>query len=90
MEGKPLISIDYDGVLKISVGSSRRDTRWVCREFKWSELLVRLKSTTYTSEGFEEYKRLPKSRQDDIKDVGGFVGGALKGGRRKNENPENR
>lgn len=90
MESKPLISIDYDGVLKISVGSSRRDTRWVSRELKWSELLERLKNTTCTLEDFEEYKRLPKSRQDDIKDVGGFVGGVLKGGRRRNENLESR
>jgi hypothetical protein len=29
---------------------------------------------------------LPKSRQDDIKDVGGFVGGLVKGGRRKVSN----
>ena len=31
-------------------------------------------------------KSLPRAEQDKIKDIGGFVGGVLKGQRRKNEN----
>ena len=31
----------------------------------------------------EEYRQLPKGQQDDIKDVGGYVAGHLKAGRRK-------
>ena len=34
-------------------------------------------------ETVEEYKKMGKNQQDDIKDVGGFVGGHLKEGRRK-------
>ena len=32
----------------------------------------------------EEYRKLKKGAQDNIKDVGGFVGGQLREGRRKN------
>ena len=30
--------------------------------------------------------KMPKPKQDQIKDVGGFIGGSLKDGRRKAEN----
>ena len=49
----------------------------------WSELVDKLSSTTRTHETYEEYKKLSKAKRDEIKDVGGFVGGTLKGGRRK-------
>jgi putative DNA primase/helicase len=78
-----MINIKYDGIINIATGKSRRETNWKNEERKWSELLERLSKTTYTSESFEEYKSLPKAKQDDIKDVGGFVGGTLMGERRK-------
>lgn len=37
-----------------------------------------------TTETVEEYRKLKKGAQDNIKDVGGFVGGQLREGRRKN------
>jgi hypothetical protein len=78
-----MINIKYDGIINISTGKDRKETNWKNEELKWSELLERLKRTTRTFESFEEYKSLPKAKQDDIKDVGGFVGGTLKGERRK-------
>ena len=39
----------------------------------------------YTSETFVEYKSYAKPQQDELKDVGGFVGGTLLNGKRKNE-----
>ena len=33
----------------------------------------------------EQYRKMPKGQQDNIKDVGGFVLGKLKGGRRKKD-----
>jgi predicted P-loop ATPase len=48
----------------------------------WSALLEKLSTTTRTRETLAEYDKLPKGQQDAIKDVGGFVGGTLKGGRR--------
>lgn len=48
----------------------------------WGELVERLSRTERTNETQAEYKALPKSRQDEIKDVGGFVAGHLKNGQR--------
>ena len=49
-----------------------------------SEFYTRLSVPARGSETLEAYLRLPKARQDDLKDVGGFVGGELEGGVRKN------
>jgi len=43
----------------------------------------KLKTPIRGTETLAEYLKLPKAQQDDLKDVGGFVGGALIGGRRK-------
>jgi P4 family phage/plasmid primase-like protien len=77
--------IKFDGSITIATGKSRKETNWKNKELLWSELLKRLSRTTRTGETYSEYKSLPKSQQDEIKDVGGFVGGTLKGGRRKAE-----
>lgn len=73
-----------DGVIHIAAGRNRKEKIWVNKEMKWSELVEKLSSTIRTHETVEEYKAMTKQEQDDIKDVGGFVGGSLKDGRRKN------
>lgn len=78
-------TLQNDKVVAVAVGSSRRSTQWKNKELLWSELAARLAIPTRTQESASEYKTLPKSRRDEIKDVGGFVGGILKGGRRKSE-----
>ena len=70
----------------IAVGSSRQSLKWKNVEMDYLDLVEKLKVTTRTRETFQEYKKLPKSNRDEIKDVGGFVGGGLKQGRRKAEN----
>ena len=75
--------ITHDGSLSISTGASRKEIHWKNREVLWSELLEKLSKTTRTHETFAEYMKASKTRQDEIKDVGGFVGGTLAGGRRK-------
>lgn len=77
--------IRYDGPVTIAVGESRRSTQWQNKEILWSQLVERLSIPTKTPETAEEYKSFAKSKRDEIKDVGGFVGGTLKGGRRKAE-----
>ena len=73
----------YDRQLTISVGSSRKATHWPAQTIWWSELVERLRTAVRGTETLEEYLALPKSRQDDLKDVGGFVAGSLAGSRRK-------
>ncbi len=77
--------LQYDGEISIATATSRKSKTWKNKQLKWSEFLIRLSKTRYTAETVEEYRRLSKNRQDEIKDVGGFVGGSLKGGRRKAE-----
>lgn len=70
--------------MKIAVGNSRMDRKWKNRDISWEDLCQRVSSTIRTTETVEEYRKLKKGAQDNIKDVGGFVGGQLREGRRKN------
>ncbi|TYS69717.1 hypothetical protein FZC76_05625 [Sutcliffiella horikoshii] len=82
---KKVKTLKHDGMLSIAVGRSRKETGWKNREMPWIELVNKLTQTVRTPETYEEYKKLSKSKQDEIKDVGGFVGGTIKGGRRKHD-----
>ena len=70
--------------MKIAVGNCRMDKKWKNRDISWEDLCARVGSTIRTTETVEEYRKLKKGAQDNIKDVGGFVGGQLREGRRKN------
>lgn len=74
----------------IATGQSRKSKYWKNTEITWEELVQRLQTTTRTPETQGEYINLSKSKQDNIKDIGGFVGGRLKGGRRKAESVDKR
>lgn len=76
--------------LKIAYGDSRLSKRWVNKKITFEELCERFKVALRTTETAAEYKKLPKARRDEIKDVGGFVLGHLKGGRRKKDSVESR
>lgn len=86
----PKIKLQYDGDLHIATVASRTSKTCKNQTLKWSELLERFSETTKTRETVAEYKALPKSKQDDVKDVGGYIGGWLKGGRRKADSLEHR
>lgn len=75
----------YDGELNIAVGRSRKEIKWKNKETFWSELVKKLRTTTKTHETHNEYMTMKKSRQSEIKDVGGFVGGYLDQGKRSAE-----
>ena len=84
------MNVTHDGKLLIAVGRSRKSAQWQNRELQWSELLDKLAQTTRTRETAAEYAALPKGERDNIKDVGGFVGGYLKNGKRNNASVVNR
>lgn len=69
--------------LAIAYGSSRQAKKWVNKTIQYDDLKERLKVTIRTPESAEEYARMSKTQRDLAKDHGGFVGGALHGGRRK-------
>ena len=75
-----------DRTLVISTGASRHSINWRSRRMSWKALLNRLSNNSRTAESSAEYKRMSKAAKNDTKDVGGFVGGTLKDGRRKTDN----
>ncbi len=78
--------LQYDRKIKISVGAGRKAVVWNQQELYWSEFVMKLSVPVRTPESFQQYKALSKPEQDELKDVGGFVGGTLTGPRRKNGN----
>lgn len=69
--------------LQISIGGSRKALHWPGSIIMWSEFTEKLKTPVRSTETLEEYLALPKVKQDELKDVGGFVGGTFVGDRRK-------
>ena len=76
--------------LAIAYGNSRQAKKWVNKTVKFDALKARLKSTMYTTESVEEYRKMNKANRDAAKDHGGFVAGVLKNGRRKVDTVEKR
>lgn len=67
----------------ISTSKSRKFSKLSEENLSWHQIKNRLSNTRRTAETMEEYFSFSKEKQDDIKDVGGFVAGRLKEGRRK-------
>ena len=74
--------------LKIAVGDSNHAVKWINKTISFDDLCRRLETTVRTGESAEEYAKASKPVRDRIKDRGGFVGGALRGGRRKRDHVE--
>ena len=75
--------MQHDRQITISVGANRRATQWNAQTLLVSELWDKLKTPTRGTETLAEYMSFKKSQQDDLKDIGGFVGGSFTGSRRK-------
>jgi putative DNA primase/helicase len=73
----------YDRQIKISTAGSRNAKYWQPQLLFWSELLERVSTPSRSTETLATYLKLSKPKQDELKDVGGFVAGTLKGNRRK-------
>ena len=70
----------------ISTGNSRKSIDWKTEVMKWSDFVNKIKTPVRTDETLEEFLAMRKPDQDELKDVGGFVGGKLKEGKRRNVN----
>lgn len=80
------IRLNNDFSIDLATAHSRIAKKWRNRHWLWSELLQRCSETKRTGETAAEYSRMSKEEQSNVKDVGGFVGGYLSGGIRKNAN----
>ncbi|MGL5417522.1 MAG: VapE domain-containing protein [Clostridium sp.] len=72
--------------MKISIGKSRMEKVWENMDVTWEQLVKKLRNTKRTFETVEEFEKFEKEKRDNIKDVGGFVGGFLKDGVRRKGN----
>ena len=84
------MQVKHDRKLLIAIGRSRKASQWQNKEMMWSEFLDKLSTTTRTRESVTDYAAMSKADRDTVKDVGGFVGGYLKNGRRNNASVVNR
>lgn len=85
MDAKQQMAITpaHDQELNLATATSRHVKKWKNKPMTWSAFLQKLQTPVVTPESLEEFLKLSKAKQDDIKDVGGYVGGFLKEGRRK-------
>ncbi len=72
--------------INISTAGSRKTVKWKQEKMFWYEFVDKLKVPHRSTETLDEYMKLPKAMQDDLKDVGGYVAGILKDGIRRNTN----
>lgn len=70
-------------LLRISSAGTRKTKYWPRIEMYWSEFTDRLKTPVRSPETLHEYMDYPKAKQDELKDVGGFVGGTFQNDLRK-------
>ena len=84
------LKIKYDGSIALATGKSKKEIHWKNKNISWSDLVKKLSHTTRTPETVADYKKMAKVDKDRVKDVGGFVGGTLKNGRRLKANVANR
>jgi putative DNA primase/helicase len=81
-----MTKIQNNRQLKIATAGDRFSINWQTSELSWAALVDRLRAPIRTPETYAEYVKLGVREQSNLKDVGGFVGGALSGTRRKAAN----
>ena len=74
--------------MNIAVANSRKSKTWKNIEVTWNEFMKLADNPRNTTESMEEYRKMTKRQQDEIKDVGGFVGARLIDGMRRGSNVE--
>ena len=72
-----------DRKITVTIGASRKSTVWKPESLLVSEFWARLGNAHRSTETLREYLNMPKSKQDELKDVGGFVAGTFRSEKRK-------
>lgn len=75
--------MENNRMIYISTAGSRKATHWPKSSILWSEFVEKLKTPVRSSETYDQYLAFSKSKQAELKDVGGFVGGTFRNDRRK-------
>lgn len=64
-------------IIQISTANSRLSKTWRGEQLTWEAFCERLREPRRGTETLADYMKLTKAQQDDLKDVGGFVGGTF-------------
>lgn len=80
----------HDIELDISFGKHRADTNWKPEYLTWDEFVERLGKVRRTTETIAQYDKMNAADKGKTKDGPAFVGGLVRGGRRKKENVDTR
>lgn len=72
-----------DRKYQIAIGKNRFDTNWQNKSFTWEQIKSRLSKDNPTEETLDQFMKMNKDARDRIKDCGGFVGGPIRGRKRK-------
>lgn len=76
-------ALQYDRIITITVGASRKATVWKPETTMLSAFYNRLGSFSRSTETLTQYREMSKAKQDELKDVGGFVAGTFRGEKRR-------
>lgn len=76
--------------LDISFGKHRADMNWKPEYLTWEEFVEKLRKVRRTSETMAQYDKMHNIARGRVKDGPAFVGGLVRGGRRKKENVDTR
>lgn len=76
--------------IEITEFANRKTNKGSVVEYTWERMVDKLKHPAITEETIDEYYAMTNEERTEIKDVGGFVGGKLKGGIRRKSALENR
>lgn len=76
----------HDEKINIAIGRSAHSKSWKNKKMLWSDFAARIAEPYHTNETYKEFVAMTKAEQGVVKDVGGYVGGYLRHGRR---NPQN-
>lgn len=75
-----------DHQIDIAVTDRKNSRKYKNQRRSWEWLEEKNRNPVRTTESTEEYRKLPRTKRDDIKDHGGCVPGMLRGGSRKAQN----
>lgn len=76
--------LQYDRQITICTAGNRFAEEWLPQKIYISDFVDKFKTPVRSTESLNVYLKLNKKKQDNLKDVGGFVGGELSGNQRQN------
>jgi putative DNA primase/helicase len=72
--------------INIATGMSAKSKVWKNSTIDYADFVNKIKEAHHTTETYKEFMAANKEEQSKIKDVGGYVGGYLRAGKRSPEN----